>query len=371
MSKELMTPEVLAGLFALADTIRGGNFSGIPGFDGMGADDRRRLTGAQAIERLANGYARGGYDNSALGERGIRGIFYQALEVTFDVTWASRVGIYLNSDALTEKHRWLGQTPGFRERFGGILAKGLNDYEIQITNKDFEATVKMSIHDWRRDKTGHFVRRLGELALRANNLWEELLVTSLEANPTAYDEVAYFSTTHSFGDSGTLSNDLSNSDLPALNVTTPARPTREEAGAILTQAAAHFFSFKDDKGKKANQGARSFLVVTPPAMAPGFIQAVGDQLYQQGGSNLLGSLGWMFDVVPEPLLSNSDKAYMFRTDGLSSKPYILQEEDAPRIDMLGEGSEHAKKTEEILAIGKCTRAVGPGEWQHALRLTLS
>ena len=321
------------------------------------------------VQKLA--FARGGFDNSALTERGIRGIFYDALENQFDETWASAVGIMIPSDTLVEKHRWLGQTPGMREWVGGLLARGLLDFEIQIENKDFEATVEISTHDMELDKTGHVVLRIQDLATRPNAHWEELLVALIEANPTAYDSQAFFSASHSSGDSGTLSNLLTNADLPALNVTTATRPTREEASDILVQAAAHMFSFKDDKGKKANQGARSFLVVAPPNMAPGFEQAISQSLYATGGSNRLGGLGWQFDVVAEPELSSTTVCYFHRVDAAASRPYILQSLKEPTLDIIGMDSEHRKKNNSVIYSAKASRNVGPGEWRQALHLTLS
>ena len=323
----------------------------------------------RGVQKLA--FARGSFDNSALTERGIRGIFFDALENQFDMTWASVVGLLIPSDTLTEKHRWLGQTPGMREWVGGLLARGMLDFEIQIENKDFEATIEISTHDFELDKTGHIVLRIQDLATRPNNHWEELLVALKIANPTAYDGQALFSAAHVSGDSGVLSNLLTNADLPALNVVTPARPTREEAADILVQAAAHMFTFKDDKGKKANQGARMFLVVAPPTMAPGFEQAIAQSLFVQGGSNRLGGLGWQFDVVAEPELVATDECYFHRTDAPASRPYILQSLKDPQLDIIGMDSEHRKKNNSLLFSVKTTRNVGPGEWRQVLKLTLS
>lgn len=324
---------------------------------------------AKHIDRLAS--ARAGFDNSALTERGIRGLFYDALETTADVTWAVRVGLFVPSDTETEKHRWLGATPGFREWVGGLLANGIANLGIEITNRDYEDTISISVHDRRRDKTGHILRRIGEMAMRANNLWEELIVALLEANPTCYDQQALFSAAHASGDSGTLKNLLTASEIPALNVTTAARPTKAECAIILQQLASHFFTFKDDKGKKANQGARNFLGVVPPNMYGPMQAAVADALYPQGGTNELSNLGWNFSVVPEPELSSETVLYLFRTDAPSSAAFILQEEVAPHIDVIAEGSEHTKKTNEELYIAKTTRGVGPGEWRHVLKATLS
>lgn len=323
----------------------------------------------RGVQKLA--FARGGFDNSALTERGIRGIFFDALENAFDMTWASRVGIMIPSDALVEKHRWLGQTPGMREWVGGLLAKGLLDFEIQIENKDFEATIEINTKDFTLDKTGHIVLRIQDLATRPNNHWEELLVALKALNPLAYDGQSFFSATHAVGISGTHSNLLTSVTLPSLNVVTPARPTREEGASILTEGAAHFFTFKDDKGKKANQGANMFLMLCPPPMAPGFIQAIKDMLFVTGGTNRLGNLGWQFDVVAEPELTATDECFLHRIDAPASRPYILQSLEDPTLDIIGFDSEHRKKNNSLMYSAKASRNVGPGEWRQVLKLTLS
>ena len=325
-------------------------------------------------EKFALGYARGGYDNSALSERGIRGIFYDGLETTFDQTWASQIGIYMPSDTLEETHRWLGQTPGFREWVGGLQSRGMNDFEIKIRNRDFEDTINPSLHDWRRDKTGHIVRRIGELGQRANNHWDEIAVTDiLEGNPLSYDGQNFFSATHQSGSAGVRSNLLTSADLPNLGVTDPVAPTREEAASILADLMAFFFRYQDDQGKKANQGARNFMLMCRPEIWPAFQNAIQDLLYQQGGSNRLANLGWTIMALPEPLLDEGalSDIYIFRTDAPSSRPMILQEEMVPEIKFLGPDTEFAITSNSVLVSARMSRGIGPGEWRHAIKATMS
>lgn len=320
---------------------------------------------------LAPSQARGGPDNSDLTERGIRGMFYEQLELGVRNIWALAAGLFFMSDTLTEKHRWLGQVPEPRKHFGGLNLTKLRNLGIDITNDDYEASVWWSKHDWRRDKTGHLARRIPELARSYLDHWNSLAVGIIEDNPNAYDGVAYFSTAHSVGDSGTMDNALVAGTLPALDVTDALRPTKDEALNILTGMAAHFFGFKDDQGRPANQAARDFLVVCPPPMAPGFISAVKDSLQSSGGSNELGNLGWNFIIVPEARLTDVNDLVMFRTDDKSSPALILQEEDTPTVEILAEGSEHWIKNNEAIGVAKASRAAGPGDFKKAIRGTLS
>ena len=107
----------------------------------LNAGIRGEIDAPRPYERLAA--ARGGYDNSALTTRGILGLFYDALENTFDMQWASRIGLLVPADAESQTHRWVGQTPKMREWLGGLLAKGLNDFGVTVVNRDFEGTIEI------------------------------------------------------------------------------------------------------------------------------------------------------------------------------------------------------------------------------------
>lgn len=325
--------------------------------------------------------ARGGFDASSLTIRGIMGDFKDVLENLWDNTWASQTALTVSADAESVTHGWMGQPPPFRQWLGGLNLVGMNPFEITITNKDYEASTEVSLHDLRRDKTGGTIlAKLGQLAQRAHQHVEELLVADvIVANATAYDSVALFAASHVIGGSGTLSNLLTVTDLPGLNVATAARPTREEAAVILTQAVAYFFRMKDDQGRKANQGAKKFLLLCPVGMAAGFQQAINSMLYVTGGSPTVNTARtpagapMEIAVVPEPLLDDEDTevCYLFRTDAPGNRPLIYQTEVDPHVRVIGEDSEHAIKNNAIVFTARATRGVAPGEWRQALKLTLS
>ena len=323
-------------------------------------------------EVLAAAQARGGPDNSALTERGIRGMFYEQLEIGATKIWAIAAGLMFASDSVTEKHRWLGQVPEPRKHFGGLNLTKLRDLGIDITNDDYETSVHWSKHDWRRDKVGHLRRRIPELARAYLDHWNALAVLILESNPAAFDGVALFDTAHSIGSSGLVDNALVGGTLPALGgLTDPTRPSKTEALGILTGMASQFYEFKDDQGRPANQAAREFMLVCPPKMMPGFAAAANDGLNAQGGSNELGSLGWKFGIVPEARLTSANQVYLIRTDDKSSPSLILQEEDTPSVEILAEGSEHWVKNNEAMATAKASRAAGPGDYKKIIRGTTS
>ena len=323
------------------------------------------------IEKLATAYARSGPDHSDLTARGIRGIFYDTLELAMAQQWASRIGLRIASDTLTENHRWLGAVPEPRAHFGGLNAAPVNNYALAVTNEDYELTVPFSLHDFRRDKTGHIARKIGELATAWADHWNKLAVDVFEDNDTAYDGTALFATTHAIGSSGTIDNALVAGTLGQLNITDADNPTKAEAAAILAGLAAHMWTYKDDAGRPCNQGAQSFVAVVHPNVFPGFQSAIKDELYVQGGSNELRGLGLTFDLVVEPRLASDTVGYFARTDGGTSKPLILQSELEPTLQTVGPDSEHAIKNNQVLYVSKACRAVAPGEFRQVIKFTMS
>lgn len=328
-------------------------------------------TSAKDRERLALATARGRPDNSQLTERGIRGIFYDALELNAATAWAQQVGLYMPSNTRTEKHRWLGQVPEPRKHFGGLNASPLNDFSLDITNEDYEITVPFSTHDMLWDQVGHLSRRITEIAIAWADHWNKLSVDVLEGSDLAYDGVALFSGSHSIGDSGTLDNDLAAGDVAALNVSNTSRPTKAEAAAILSDLAAYMYRYTDDRGRPHNQGAKRFMLLCHPQALPGFRNAIADELYITGGSNELRNLGQEFAAVAEPRLASTSVVYLFRMDGVSSKPLILQEAKRPSLEIVGPQSEHAIKNNEVLYVSKAIRAAAPGEFRQVIKATLS
>lgn len=313
-------------------------------------------------------------DNSALTERGTVGIFYDALERAFERSWASKVGLVLDADAEVMPHRFAGAVPQMREWVGGINVKALLEYQILARMKDYEASVSIRVKDLRRDKTGHLRERLDELAAGANvSHWERLLVALIEANPPAYDGVAFFSTAHSHGESGTLRNILTSSEVPALNVGNVSAPTKDEASAILTGVVTYASKMKDDAGRFANRSAREWLVLVPPAYYMAFAAAAKQEQNESGGDNVVQAIEERFEVVKEPMLDDlaSDTIYVFRMDAPSSRPFLLHEEVAPFLDILGESSDYAKTNGSVLYMCKSTRNVTPGEFKQAFKATLS
>lgn len=314
-----------------------------------------------------------------LSSRAIIGRFYQTLEQVLGRSWATQIGMMFPSDQESETYKWLGMAPALREWIDGRQAKGLRSNGFTIQNKTFEATLAIAVDDLRRDKTGQIQVRIDEMAARVAGHWENL-VSRLILNGNAaacYDGQYFFDTDHSEGDSGTQKNLLTATEVPALNVVTPAAPTANEMADAIMGVIAWFYTFKDDQGEPINGDARSFMVMTPVPLWGAAVSGVTSRLLNTGSGSrdnpllaLTENQGLTVNVVVNPRLTWTTDFAVFRTDG-RAKPFILQEEQGVQISALAEGSEEEFKNDRHLYGVKLIGNAGYGLWQHAVRATLS
>jgi phage major head subunit gpT-like protein len=303
--------------------------------------------------------------------RAFTGRFFQRYEATLGGSWAPAIGFASPTDQAQETYKFLGLPPALREWVGDRLEKAFELYSTTIINKTYEFTLPIDVDELRRDKTAQIMMRVGQTAQRAAEHWEKLLTTMIEANPLCYDGQNFFDTDHSSKDSGTQENDLDSTDVPPLNVTTAAAPTRDEAIDIILGLYQYMVGYKDDQGEPMNGGAKEFILMCPPKMYGAFVAATSVDLALAGARNILSVQDFKVRAVPNPRLTASNNiVFFFRTDS-EAKPFILQEELPLQAQYIGAGSEEEFKNNRHLFGGKAIRNVGPGLWQHAIKATLS
>jgi phage major head subunit gpT-like protein len=306
------------------------------------------------------------------------GTFYETLNANFNQSWVNKISMYFESNNLIETYGWLGSAPAIREWLGERLHQSLAASNLTITNKVFEGTLEVLVDDLRRDKTGQLLIRIQEMADKVTNHWAALLSTLINngtgsTNGLAYDGQFFFDTDHAEGSSGTLKNALTSSEVAALDVTTATAPTASEMADIIMGMVQYFFNFKDDQGDPYNESASSFLIMVPVNMWGPAQVAVRANLLNTGSGardNPLKELGLNLDVAVNSRLSSTSKIYVFRLDG-RTKPFILQEEQKPKMGSLAGGSEEEFLRRRHLYGVTAIRNVGYGMWQHALQGTLS
>lgn len=294
-----------------------------------------------------------------IGDKDVVGLFFQNYNDAVSRSWVPRLASTFTSNSAVEKYGGVGNAPALREWVGERLAKALREYTMTVENKPFEATLAVMRADLRRDKTAQLLPKIMGLAQRAAEHDEKLLSQFIdlgEASTTvglAYDGQFFFDTDHVVGASGTINNDIS-VDISALPVgdTTGAHgsttaPSVGEAALCIQQAIQQLFTFLDDAGEPTNQGLSSVTVMVPaPLMAP-YEAALTSPLMAQGMSNPIFGSAIKKSLVVNPRLTWTTKIAVFRDDS-AQKPLIVQSEEGPVMETIGEGSEHTFKTGEHL-----------------------
>lgn len=297
-----------------------------------------------------------------LGERQILGRLFLALSETAPPAWVSDIGMYVTSDQEVETHRALQATPALREWLGGRQAKRIAVDEQIIVNKRYEATLEVSRSELRREKLGQIDIRIAELAQRAATHWTKLLTEQIEANANTYDGAAFFSA-HADG-----------TNLVAPAAATPAEPTAAEAEKAVFDVLETFYGMNDSEGEPLNQDLSQLTIMVPVNMFGAFQRAMNDGVITDGSgtrTNSVVNLGGMdMRIAVNPRLTTGATFYAFRSDS-AAKPYILQEELTPKVEVLGEGSDFAFNNDAHQYGVSKSCAVANGVWQYATKCTFA
>jgi len=181
------------------------------------------------------------------------------------------------------------------------------------------------------------------------------------ASGLAYDGAAFFSGSHSEGDSGTQDNDLTGA------ASSGTQPTAAEAEAAIMDCVGTMLGFKDDVGEPMNEGASEFLIMVPTVYLAPFAAVMSNDYIAAGQSNVIKNIeGFSFYLAVNPRLTAVDTFYVFRADS-KTKPFIRQEEEPITVSAVAEGSELEFNENKHHYGIKAIRNVGYGYWQHACR----
>jgi len=315
-------------------------------------------------------------DQSLLSSRAVMGMYYARLEVPSNIVWIDGVSNLFNSDQGSEQYNFLGMSPRMREWIGTRQAKGLRGNGVTIVNRHYESTLEFALKDVRRDKTAQIQARIGEFADEGDLHWATLLTQLLidGESTVCYDGQFYFDTDHSEGDSGAQDNDIAVdiSTLPAAVHGTVTAPSIEEMQQAILQGITKIISFKDDRGRQMNAGAREFTVVVPVGLFFAASQAVSTiataALQQNFNPNLVAGLVVRVQMVSE--LTWTDKFAVFRTDS-AIKGLIRQQETLPSMKAKAENSEFEFDNDAWQFGIDSWRNVGYGYWQRACLVTMT
>lgn len=323
-----------------------------------------------------------------IGVKGIVGMYFQALESYSGMSWVSRLANRFTSTAASETYAGIGNSPVLREWLGGKQPKGFTEQSLIITNKDFEATLRIKNKDRRRDKTGLIQARIAELAQRTVTHDASLLSTLIENGAattyaSCYDAKALFADDHSVGASGTIDNNISVdiSALPTGDTTgshgSVTAPSVGEMALSIQAGIQTLYGFKDDQGEPANEFMAEVIVMVPVGLSAVAQAAVASVYMAQGMSNpiVLGQQSpsgnqLKISIAVNPRLTWTDKFAVFRADA-PFKPFIIQLETESMLKTLAEGSDNEFMNNEILVSVEKSGNVGLGRFDEAVLVTMT
>lgn len=310
-------------------------------------------------------------------DRNVIGLFQSRYEELFNMNWARELSLYNpSSDRDTEQYGIFGGFPKMRQWIGARQAQTVAQRSYSIRNLAYESTLVVPQRMLDRDKTGLLSAHVGNFAQGCvANHWEDLLVALINTNGLCYDGQNYFDTDHQFEAETAMKNEVTDTEVPALNVTTATNPTSAEWSAAIMGLVGHMMTFTDDKGRYVNQTARKFAVaVSTVSLWTGLNTALTQNVQAGTVDNPLNGLraaGYSFTPLFLPgLTSATAKVRMFRMDG-ELKPFILQQEQDIEYNLLGRGSDYYFENKAIKLGVDASRGAGYGLWEHAISGTFS
>lgn len=236
-----------------------------------------------------------------------------------------------------EAYGMLGGMPGMREWLGDRVFHSLRAGKFTIENKLWENSVAINKTDIEDDRLGMYVPLLEMLGQRAALHPDKLLVQAIEAAESSecFDGQYFFDTDHSWGESGSQSNDLT------YDATDHTAVTVAEFKAAFRASVTALLGFKDDQGELLTQPTverLSSLVVAVPLALRGTAHDAIESIVLGTSTNVVVDRP---KIVCLPGLSSSAKFYTFNTDS-PLRPFVFQARKPLSRQMKGMDDQESK-----------------------------
>ncbi len=271
------------------------------------------------------------------------------------------------STSLDEKYSLLGDVPGMREWVGDRKFKELRAGTFEIRNKHFESSLGIEKTDIDDDRLGTLNTKMMELADEATYHPDELLFTiadSAAESTACFDGQYFYDTDHSWGDSGTQSNDLTYEVADA----DATLATVAEFKASFHAALKKMLGYKNDQGKymvRPKIGKLGSLICAVPlAQYETAVKAFEQVVLASGESNFVLEKP---TVIPVQYYTSDDKWDLFYTGGLM-KPFIFQARKPLQFQVTGADN---LETKILKAMTEARYNIGYGAWWTAVRTTFT
>lgn len=250
----------------------------------------------------------------------------RGLTAKFDIGMEQSAPFYpdvctmVDSQGADEKYGFLGAMPGMKEWIGDRQFQTLRAADYTLVNKEYESSVNIDKNDIDDDRLGMYGPVLQQLGMEAAHHPDELLLSLIVAGESTacFDGQYFFDTDHSWGDSGSQSNDLT---YAAASGTTP---TEDEFRSAYHAARKAMLQFKNDQGKlfirPTVRPLPNLLLVVPPDLEEVANKAINKQLVSSGETNIVLDKP---RIVTLGGLTDATKFYLLNL-GQALKPFVFQ-----------------------------------------------
>lgn len=247
------------------------------------------------------------------------------ITATFDAAVMSAMPFYpeictvIPSTRESEKYGWVGAMPGVREWLGDRQFNELRASDYTLTNKLWEDSLGIEKTKIEDDSHGIYGPLIEQLAAEASYHPDSLLFDAIiNGESTAcFDGQFMFDTDHSYGDSGTQSNDLTYDAADHTAVTVA------EMKAAIQAAAEAMLNFKNDQGnfliRPTVRRLQNLLLIVPTELRVTALEARESIVISNSTNVVIDE----FDVITSPHLTSAVKMYLINRDS-PLRPFVFQ-----------------------------------------------
>lgn len=259
-------------------------------------------------------------------------IFFTGLNTQFEQgyampePWWSKVAMEVPSDTELETYGWMDRIPKMRQWLGPRTIHNAPLRSRSVTNLDWELTESIPRNKFLDDKLGLYSPIAKNMGWQAKKLHDQQLATLIQANPTGFDGLAFFSASH-----------LTNID-NAASATQSNLLTLALTPSNYSAARAKMRSWNGRDGQPL--GTRPSLLVVPPSLEEAGMNILNSDFIAPalfGGQTQVGAndnknllKGSADLLVIDELESEPTAWYLLDNSGLI-KPFLVQNRQAPNF----------------------------------------
>jgi phage major head subunit gpT-like protein len=265
-----------------------------------------------------------------------------------------------------------------RKFFGNRVHNSPADsFFVTIKNYEYDGAVDVPRRELKRAMAANaltgldiYTKEIGSIGAEAKDRPYEDLLDMIEAGAAntygvCFDQQNFFDTTHAFDNvAGTQSNIVSGG-----GVTTDALLVADLDKAMT--ALRGFYYLMDDAGgnskkRKLNRSVQ-ITVVCPDGLAGAFERINKAEYITSGVTNVFR--GMISQIISRPFTDTTDW-FVFETSESNVKPFIISEEEAPKLEM-PTASDYNLKEHKVMTWGLegFSYGVAYGAWWKAIQVS--